>query len=117
MFIFYGVLMGKASRRKQATRAKKLQDVELESYRQFFPHGVDELSISTTGWLLVLSPPLIKKLVDERQWSEFILYKLMRCGWTYCPQTDACYEGFTNGKLYIPNPQKSGLKLKIPSND
>ena len=49
MFIFYGILMDKASRRKQATRAKKLQNVELESYRQFFPHGVDELSISTTG--------------------------------------------------------------------
>lgn len=109
--------MGRASRRKQETRAKKLQDLELESYRHFFPHGVDELSISTTGWLLLLSPPLIKKLVEERQWSEFILYKLMRCGWTYCPQTDSCYEGFTTGRLYIPNPQKSGLKLKIPSSD
>lgn len=108
--------MGKASRRKHEARAKK-EICDLESYRQFFPDGFDEISVSTTGWVLPLSPALIQKLVIERHWEEFILHKLRRCGWTYCPQTDACYEGFTHGKLYIPNPFKTGLKVKIPSND
>jgi hypothetical protein len=113
--VFYGVFMGKASRRKHEARSKK-EIYDLDTYRQFFPNGIEELSVSTTGWIFTLSPALIKKLVIERHWDEFILHQLRRCGWLYCPQTDACYEGFTHGKSYIPNPFKTGLKVKIPSN-
>ncbi len=56
--------MGKASRRKYEARSKK-EIYDLDTYRQFFPNGIEELSVSTTGWIFTLSPALSKRPADS----------------------------------------------------